>query len=237
MFMLQKFNRGAVELVTVTQDAQSQSYCVVARGKMMIKVIGLLFFTFLLPPYLPALALQCDSEVGSLSSVKALKQDNAAWCWAASTQIVMDFHNKFIKQCDIVNAIFQNGNDVCCGDRMFDTTCSRGGSPDTVFKKFDFNFNKFTIPPDKVLRWDQFPGQICNNGPFIFGVRFKDGGRHLFVVRGYRTDPDGERIVEVTDLWNDEFFDILYEEFVGDTDPESSNFGYTHIRDYIDIRR
>jgi len=219
----------------------------------MRTVVGFLAVTFLLSAYVPAFAQLCDQKFLSLSSssslpspsspvVKPSKQETGAWCWAASTQMVMEFHRKRSKQlaaafdgepvsqCKIVNDIYHGGRNECCGNKMYGDSCSRGGWPESVLGRYNFYFLTL-LPPDAPLTWDEVKAQICRYGPFVFGIEWDDGGRHSFVARGYKVDSRGQQWVEIYDHFEDDFFWQVYEEFAGD--PAK---GYEHSRDYVYIQ-
>lgn len=118
---------------------------------------------------------------GMVQKVKAIPQDTDVWCWAASAQTVIEAHDFPIKQCDILERVYQDELTTnCCGDSgTFPGECWRNGWPEEAFNNFAFNWEWVKGP----LRKDTLAGQLCENGPFIFVLLFEGGGGHTFVVK------------------------------------------------------
>ena len=152
----------------------------------------------------PGAALQSDSksltETGEISCATdrnltpAVAQETGVWCWAASAQGVMSFHKVNPHQCGIVNKVKAgdrttrgpNPKPFCCKDKRAGV-CQQNGWPDQVFDSFGIDYRWLEGP----LSQRQVAGQICQNGPFTYSIKYELGGGHTFVVKDYWMD-EGE---------------------------------------------
>ncbi len=167
------------------------------------------------------------------------KQETEAWCWAASTRLVMDFHNKKQNegtdlQCNIVTktlALSQDNSKCCVGD--IPAQCIQGGWPHWVFHSYHFDYKTVGGTLDD---WDAVAGEICSTGPFISVIDWVGGGSHTLVVTGYSEDEeDATKVVTTYDPFTDDFQDLALEEFVGDSAYEDGLYGFSHNRHYVQI--
>jgi hypothetical protein len=178
------------------------------------------------------------------------KQQTAAWCWAASARMVMEYRNKSEQppkptalQCDIVRNVFglwTEGTNCCEREVTRDfinapLTCVQGGWPDWVLDKYHFNHEWVDGALDD---WKALKGEICTTGPFISVVEWSGGGKHAFIVAGYK-DSDSEsseKLVTLYDPTTDDFEDVTFEEFLGKSSEGSDRlYGSTHNRNYVQI--
>ena len=110
------------------------------------------------------------------------------WCWAAAGQMVMEYHQVLVSECQQASDQFRLN---CCPNNDL---CNQGGWPD--FSKYGFTFNK---TKDKALGWDVVRDQIyCKRLPFTFAWHDGGSGGHIFVAIGYQTK-DGGNYVEMHD--------------------------------------
>jgi hypothetical protein len=137
-------------------------------------------------------------------SINAEKQQTAAWCWAASTRMVMEYHNEKEKkptnlQCNTVNKIFWGRLDGtnCCQIRgtsdfvdaptsdFIDVSlkCVRGGWPHWVFDAYRYKYKTVA----RALDWETLKREVSSKGPFIPVIEWREGGRHAYIVMGYST--------------------------------------------------
>lgn len=168
------------------------------------------------------------------------KQESKAWCWAASTRVVMDFYNKDQSketdlQCNIVTKTLHLSQDKskCCAGNI-PAQCVQGGWPHWVFHSYQFDYKTVRGALDD---WDAVAGEICSTGPFISVIDWSGGGAHAIVVTGYSADDkDATKIVTTYDPFIDDFQDISLEEFIGDSSAGSDAFyGFSHNRHYVQI--
>jgi hypothetical protein len=145
----------------------------------------------------PAARLGADSVVLTQSEgtscatdrnvTPAVTQETDVWCWAASAQGVMSFHNVSPLQCGIVNRVKANNlttgdgtTPLCCANNLH-SQCQKNGWPDQVFDSYGIDYRWLEGP----LLQRQVAGQICLNGPFTYSIRYEGGGGHTFVVKDY----------------------------------------------------
>lgn len=181
------------------------------------------------------------------------EQQTGFWCWAASTQMVMEHisENTFV-QSDLVRRVLQVTEDCSQAVDGYPypdhpeavqarEACIKRKWPDDVFRMYDYSFEPIAYTQYMAskystniqsLSWEGVKDQICQNKhPFIFVVDFVDGGRHTSVVGGYRVTAEPREYVEVYDHSRDDFFVMPYSAFLGV--PRD----FTHELDYINIRQ
>lgn len=153
-----------------------------------------------------------------------------SWCWAATAQNVMAFHDKNVDQCTLVATVYnypypEDPNGPCCGKTA--TECfGWGGHPEWIFDKFQFSF----LPPyeySKNLTWEEATEEICQNRPFISSLDLATGDRHSVVVTGYSVK-HGVRVYDPA------LDDLIYESSAEFFDGQSQD--YTRFRDTYNIQ-
>lgn len=184
----------------------------------------------------------------SSKDVAKERQQTAAWCWSASSRMVMEYHNRTQQkprptalQCDIVRNVFSPWIGVanCCETEISSdfidapSGCTQGGWPHWVFDKYRFNYETVA----GVLDWDALTGEICSTGPFVSIVEWSGGGKHAFVVKGYEISrKDGEKTVQVYDPILNDRQDMTFDEFAGDSPREQYGFHrFSHDLDFVQI--
>lgn len=220
-----------------------------------------------LPPYPPMKPSISMDDLKKLHTKKSCnsssltvdkeQQQTAAWCWAASTRMVMEYHNKTQRkptdpQCDIVMNILSNlpRSTNCCekqeGPDFIDAPlkCRQGGWPHWVLEEYGFSYETVNTAFD----WDALTREICSIGPFISVIKWRGGGQHVFVVKGYHesTDEDFEpsslaplplQFVEVYDPNLEDHLDMTLDEFEGDSPIKEYKYQlFSHTLDYVQIK-
>lgn len=192
---------------------------------------------------------QCDLK----SQVPNAQQQTGSWCWAASSQLVVEYLTKKpASQCGLVTQTFEKAlRDFtdkpigpfpdCCGYLTRDPSasnlgeiCERGGWPENILNNVrEITFQKQTnnLPMGQGLDWAGLTKQICDDHPFIFVVRWRGGGRHSAVGGGYRKTTRFGNFVEVYDHSPDGFYVMPYAEF------NENQGNFTHEFDYFDIQK
>jgi hypothetical protein len=200
-------------------------------------LIGLLAATFLLVPTFSnaqstsTLGPSCNSKKQKILPLHKIPQENMkSWCWAATAQNVMEFHDKKIDQCKVVANVYKYvDTEPCCGPTS--TECwGQGGFPEWAFANFQFSFLhtwKTQRANKSNLTWEEATEEICRDRPFISSLDLTNGDRHSVVVTGYSVDR-GVRIYDP--LANDTTFYSSADFFDG----ESPLF--TRVRDTYDIQ-
>lgn len=183
------------------------------------------------------LALTCDSRGSKTLEVHAEKQETPAWCWAATSRMVMKYQNRRTGSSDeldiqckiVINSLgHKSGGANCCEPRDSSglinppPKCVRGEWPSVVFERYGFNYESV----EEALDWESLTKEICGNGPFLYVVDLRGGGRHALVAKGYDNNSIEGRIVQTYDPTLEDFEDQTLEEF---------RFGETHYRDYAQI--
>ncbi len=196
----------------------------------------------------------------SLKKVHKELQQTTAWCWAASTRMVMEYQNKTMQpprtadsQCNIVMNILSNlprSTDCCEKKEGLDfidapPKCVQGGWPHWVLEEYGFSYETVST----ALDWEALAGEICSTrGPFISVIEWSGGGKHTFVVKGYHesTDEDFEpsplaplplQFVEVYDPNLDDHLDMTLDEFKGDSPIKEYKYQpFSHTLDYVQIK-
>jgi hypothetical protein len=120
---------------------------------------------------------------------RATAQQTGVWCWAASGEGVMSFHEMNLYQCQSVNQIKAGnlkdsitGADYCCEEKnIFNPPCQQTGFTHEVFDHFGIYYEYWPGSlPAADIRW-----VICESGPFTYSIRYSGGGGHSFVVKDY----------------------------------------------------
>src|SRR5258705_2562364 len=89
----------------------------------------------------------CSLPETSVLPAALTAQETNLWCWAASGEMIMDFHQHGVSQC--LQANNELNRPDCCSLIKPDL-CIQGGWPE--FDKYNFTFKRTT---DKELTWDQ----------------------------------------------------------------------------------
>lgn len=170
------------------------------------------------------------------------RQKTPAWCWAASTRIVMEYwnrkHNKQTDlQCTIARQILGPSlNEANCCDSNPSTQCIQGAWPNRVLDHYQFNYKKLA---GAFNDWDALTGEICSIGPFISVIEWNGGGKHALVVTGYRNDrrsKDPKNVVTIYDPTSDDIQDLIFDEFVGGSLEGPANLHeFSHYLSYVQI--
>lgn len=155
-------------------------------------------------------ACNLEDQLSNVNPGMAIAQETVYWCWAASPQMVIKFHDpdKDLEQCQIVTDIKHNGRSrdgapFCCPEPTH-IDCLQNGRPEDVFNKKGYRFYPWIYSLRPPLRATQIRGRLCTNGIFPHIVLVDDNGGHVVNV----TD-----IFKVGDLIQVVVFDPLMESF------------------------
>lgn len=150
----------------------------------------------------------------SNKEVAAIPQRTGTWCWAASAETVMRFHDTEeemnLSQCNIVDTVYNGGDttakdeDTPCCLNIWDGNCQENGLPDFAFTRFGFAWKWWDVARKGPLTPEEIKGQICQNGPFIMVLHYTrdgelSGGGHSVVVGDYEEEIDGNFYLWVHD--------------------------------------
>ncbi|MCS6292495.1 MAG: hypothetical protein H8J66_05420 [Nitrospira sp.] len=136
--------------------------------------------------------------------VEAIPQQTGVWCWAASAETIIKFHDADGKakrntdQCNIVDTVLDGGtpsakagDSPCCKDK-YGGRCQQNYLPGPALGAYGYNYRLWKKATLGSMPDDKIRGQLCDNGPFIFIVYYPGGGGHSLIVRDY--DDAGDQI-------------------------------------------
>lgn len=191
--------------------------------------------------------LSCNLNGSRALKMNPEKQETPDWCWAATSKMVMAYHNGQTgkathSQCQIASNSVQreSGGMECCPSETAasKSECMGGGWPSVVFDQYGFDY----LSVAQALDWESLTKEICENRPFLYVVEFRGGGRHALVAAGYRTTISPgtnpakmQQFVKVYDPTHNDFDYRTYDEFAGDvpsTNNSNTYYGVSHYRDY-----
>lgn len=124
------------------------------------------------------------SCVADRNVTRAVAQETGVWCWAASAEGVMSFHNRNMPQCETVTRIKTGdmqgptGSPLCCYDK-WDSQCQRNGWTHQVFDKYQIFYKWW----DQPFSQSEIETELCRNGPFSYSIAYAGGGGHTFVIK------------------------------------------------------
>jgi len=127
-------------------------------------------------------------------------QEHSQWCWAGSSQSVLEHYGTYVKQCDMVNWAF--GSSSCCGNTEFewsDTSCNywnymfgdspkgvSGGSLQGILTHWGVSSNALYTYLSKTT----CVSEIDAGRPFVMRFGWYGGGGHFLVGYGYDQSGD-----------------------------------------------
>lgn len=122
-------------------------------------------------------------------------QETGNWCWAGTTQMVIETYDEFVEQCDMANLQFSR-TDCCTAGCPKNPACNIPAWP--MFTEYGYDFDQSANP----LTWAQLKSQICTaKKPMAFGYGPKSGGvGHILVIRGF-SEVDGAQDLLLRDPW------------------------------------
>lgn len=206
----------------------------------MKKVVSVVLIASLLGAASVYAQNKCDAPAPAmdLDPLELRKQETVKWCWAASTQMVMDSHGQTEAQCFIIDETNRDdldelGVSTCCGDNGQADGCFTAGWPGTPLKSFFYQYElrKVVEDGDAPPTWKEIAQEICQGRPFIFAMRWAGGGKHTFIVKGYAVETDGEQVLHVYDHVGNIFADVTYDQFLHGLQDGDQNY-----RDYLNVR-
>ncbi|MCM2356851.1 MAG: PKD domain-containing protein [Geobacteraceae bacterium] len=158
---------------------------------------------FIMPIYLSALlGLVHVPSVFSIDihlSVPEKIQEHDQWCWAGSSQAMLEYYGTVVAQCDIANWAW--GRSDCCGNGIFywaNTSCNwwnymwgpnndhdvPGGSLQGILTHWGVNTNALA----SALSQTTCVAEINSGRPFLMRFGWPSGGGHFLVGDGYELD-------------------------------------------------
>jgi hypothetical protein len=166
-------------------------------------------------------------------------QQQTNWCWAASTQMVVQYFGNPISQCQVVNTV--KGLTNCCGyanmsmvpetgdaGNCIGCDCGGGG----VYAPFGRSAKNSSSP----LSWEQLQNALaCTNTPVVFAWAWCGGGGHVMVVTGYDSTSGTDNV------WVDNPEDpdpelMTYDEWANNAPCSSGAFNHTFDAEDYDFQ-
>lgn len=166
------------------------------------------------------------SERSLVLNVPLIAQKTEQWCWAASAEMILNYHGYPNEHTQCVQANYKFENNNCCNNPT-PTDCIHPGWPE--FEKFGYDY--YTTEWGNALSWEDLKKEIDSNRPFVFAWGWKNSPSsmgHMMTLVGY-SENENIRMVYINDPWLPSAPHITYEEFV------SSN-RYEHWVDYYEIQ-
>jgi hypothetical protein len=175
----------------------------------------------------------CPNRNASDLLMVPVRQEEAAWCWAACGEMVMEkIKDTSITQCDEAEKRFRLRN--CCDNFPRPDECINGGIPE--FEEYGFLADSTQNQP---LSWEDLKKQIdCQKKPFVATWQWiypdgrLQGGGHMMVISGYKRQNN----IKYVYILNPDFDDTLHARWK----PYSmyvSGLNYVHWNDYYNIRK
>ncbi|WP_437946938.1 papain-like cysteine protease family protein [Sorangium sp. So ce296] len=153
-------------------------------------------------------------------------QETAQWCWAASGEMIMEYHGAQVSQCDEANRY--TGRADCCNTPT-PSQCVVPGWPQFS----SYGFSSATTAWGTALTLAQVKDQLLTKGLPFAGTRHWTGGSsHMVVVKDYLRFDDDDFLV-IHDPWPPnvgDFYIETYDAFV------AVSGVHTHGSDVYDIR-
>lgn len=110
-------------------------------------------------------------------------QEHSQWCWAGSSQMVLNFFGKTPSQCAEVN--YAKGINYACGNSTFNWN-SYANQPNTT-NSISYILNGWGVSSSVVgvLSQSNSTSRINANRPYVILWQWTGGGGHFVVVKGY----------------------------------------------------
>ena len=164
------------------------------------------------------------------------RQEGHLLCWAATTEMAVNFFGRKLPQCEQANDAFFTGRNRCCPDSAM-SDCDNTNSSLPQFKRYGFH-----VSTGFIAQWDELKTFVCEKqNPFLyFYLPTANDREHILLVWGYDTDvqrvyivdPDGNRDETPGDdpaLRGPLTEAYTFDEMFGDFGP------MVHTRDFIEI--
>jgi ABC-type bacteriocin/lantibiotic exporter with double-glycine peptidase domain len=130
---------------------------------------------------------------------QAGRQRQTNWCWAATVQMVLNYHGLYVKQEEIVQRIYGAQIDRPASPAQILAALS-GWAPDTRGRYSSIQASPYTISASQIVQ------DLSNRWPLIVGLKTAKGGGHAVVLTAIyysidqRNNPVFQRVV-IRDPW------------------------------------
>ncbi len=142
---------------------------------------------------------QASSGCGSRTlGVTQHNQEQNQWCWAASSQTIMEYLGTWVSQCNQATYLKGLSSGYCCSYPS-SSACNGSGASISGMSNNLAHWGFTNTWTNSSLSFTQLRGEIESNRPFNADITWTGGGGHALVVYGYDCPNSG---VYWTDPWN-----------------------------------
>lgn len=130
-------------------------------------------------------------------------QEHSQWCWAGTSQCVLNYRSKTPSQCAIANYAWSRTD--CCGNSTFNWNhrCNQPngmyGSSGTIQYILSY-WGVSSYGSATYLTWSGLNTEVNGNRPFVMRFGWSSGGGHFLVGYGY-DDRSGTQRMGYMDPW------------------------------------
>lgn len=148
-------------------------------------------------------------------------QEYSNWCWAGSSQSVLDYYGQYPSQCEIANYAWSTSK--CCtgSTNFYDRVkgCNKANwlyGNDGSIQGILANWGVDSTAGEYYLSWTECVTELDNGYPFVMRFGWTSGGGHFLVPYGYITSGS---YLKYMDPWPGEGYTTsLYTYVVSSTD-------------------
>lgn len=125
-------------------------------------------------------------------SVPEKFQQYSNWCWAGTSEAVLNYYSQYPLQCEIANYAW-NKNRCCDGPYSFYSSvkgCNKANflyGTDGSIEGILGNWGVDSVGSDSALTWTESVDELDNGYPFVIRFGWSSGGGHFLVGYGYIT--------------------------------------------------
>jgi hypothetical protein len=179
--------------------------------------------------FTPNYAIDAASRTNILAAFPLIGQETDLWCWAACTEMVMEYYHTFIDQAGEANTRFGRNDCDSNQESKFDKEkCRKVG----WFQMANHGMSYNLTPLGTALSWDQLKAEIDSTRPVPFTWYWTSGGGHAMVATGY-LELGENKMVWISDPWPVDKGDhkwVTYSHFV------SQARNHTHGNDLSNVQ-
>jgi hypothetical protein len=112
-------------------------------------------------------------------------QQKSEWCWAACTKMVLSNFGQPVRQCDVVEFLF---DEVCCPSVNDVDTCNSGCDKEDILTIYEhFNVTATVVEDSDDIVFNEIRSEIRDRGrPVQVLIEWDEGGAHVVVIYGWR---------------------------------------------------
>lgn len=119
-------------------------------------------------------------------------QQYSNWCWAGTSEAILNYYSQTPSQCEIANYAWNKTN--CCSgsDNFYDRVkgCNKAnwlyGNDGSIQGILD-NWGVSSVGTDDPMTWTESVQELDNGNPFVMRFGWTNGGGHFLDAYGYIT--------------------------------------------------